>query len=200
MSAHEETDGARGEREQLCQRISADCADGLWRGNEIEVPYKRWRIRLDVNVVTTPECSVPLTRMRALYTSRDRFHFKIYRRGFFDRLRRALGLKVIEVGDAEFDREFAVEGSSAEQLRALFSDEAVCRLLRAQSSLHLESRTAEGWPGSQGVEGTDELCFHAPGFIGDVEQLKLLFSLFAAVLDRLCRIGSACEEAPPHTG
>ena len=34
------------------------------------------------------------------------------------------------------------------------------------------------------------------GDVKDVERLKKLFDLFAEVLDELCRMGSATEEAP----
>ena len=35
--------------------------------------------------------------------------------------------------------------------------------------------------------------------IKDVERLKALFDLFAAVLDQLCRIGSAYKQEPGVT-
>ena len=35
--------------------------------------------------------------------------------------------------------------------------------------------------------------------IKDVERLKALFDLFAAVLDQLCRIGSAYKQEPGIT-
>jgi hypothetical protein len=37
---------------------------------------------------------------------------------------------------------------------------------------------------------------HDPHVHPDAERLKLLFDLFAETLDRLCRIGSAYEDAP----
>jgi len=52
----------------------------------------------------------------------------------------------------------------------------------------------------------DELSFQDVGVIKDVERLKALFDLFAAVLDQLCQIGSAYKEEPgghavrPHRG
>jgi hypothetical protein len=49
---------------------------------------------------------------------------------------------------------------------------------------------------SQVPEGVDELHFQVVGVIKDVERLKALFDLFAAVLDRLCRIGSAQKQMP----
>jgi len=45
----------------------------------------------------------------------------------------------------------------------------------------------------------DELYFQVNGEIKDVERLKALFDLFAAVLDQLCRIGSAYKQEPGIT-
>jgi hypothetical protein len=46
----------------------------------------------------------------------------------------------------------------------------------------------------------DELCFHVPGVIEDIQRLKRLFDLFAVTLDQLCRVGSAYETAPEPEG
>jgi hypothetical protein len=42
----------------------------------------------------------------------------------------------------------------------------------------------------------DELHFQVVGVTKDAERLKALFDLFAAVLDQLCRIGSAYKQEP----
>lgn len=42
----------------------------------------------------------------------------------------------------------------------------------------------------------DELSFTVAGVIKDVDRLKLLYELFAATLDELCRIGSAYSSDP----
>jgi hypothetical protein len=40
------------------------------------------------------------------------------------------------------------------------------------------------------------LRFEVLGIIKDLERLKALFDLFAAVLNQLCRIGSAYKQHP----
>jgi len=42
----------------------------------------------------------------------------------------------------------------------------------------------------------DELHFQVVGVIKDVDRLKALFDLLAAVLEHLCRIGSAYRMSP----
>jgi hypothetical protein len=42
----------------------------------------------------------------------------------------------------------------------------------------------------------DELHFQVIGVIKNVERLKALFDLFAAVLNQMCRMGSAYKQEP----
>ena len=69
-------------------------------------------------------------------------------------------------------------------------------LIPAQPKIRLEVKDSEGWFGPKFPEDVDELHFQVVGVIKDVERLKGLFDLFAEVLDRLCRIGSACKRVP----
>jgi hypothetical protein len=52
----------------------------------------------------------------------------------------------------------------------------------------------EGFFGPRIPDDVDELHFEILGVIKDVERLKALFDLFVAVLDQLCRIGSAYKQ------
>jgi hypothetical protein len=70
------------------------------------------------------------------------------------------------------------------------------RLLEAQPDIRLEVKDSEGWFGPRFPENVDALHFQVVGVIKDVERLKALFELFAAMLDRLCRIGSAYKQEP----
>ncbi len=66
----------------------------------------------------------------------------------------------------------------------------------AQPQIHLSVKDSEGWSGPSFPHDVDELHFQVLGVIKEVDRLKALFDLFAAVLDRLCQIGSAYEELP----
>jgi hypothetical protein len=57
-------------------------------------------------------------------------------------------------------------------------------------------KDSEGWFGPRFPEDVDELYFQVVGVIKDVERLKALFDLFAAVLDQLCKVGSAYKQEP----
>ena len=72
-------------------------------------------------------------------------------------------------------------------------------MVQAQPNIRLEVKDSEGWFGPTFPEDVDELHFQVVGVIKDVERLKALFDLFAAVLDQLCRIGSAYKQEPGVT-
>ena len=69
-------------------------------------------------------------------------------------------------------------------------------MIQAQPEFRLDVKDSEGWFGPKFPEDVDELHFQVAGVIKDVERLKALFDLFAALLDRLCRIGSAYKQDP----
>ena len=134
--------------------------------------------------------------MRAPYVNPEGFRFTIYRKGLFSELGKLLGMQDIEVGDPEFDEAFIIKGTDEAKVRDLFADPEVRSLIQAQPKIRLEVKDSEGWFGPEFPEDVDELHFQVVGVIKDVERLKALFDLFAAVLDRLCRIGSAYKQVP----
>ena len=78
----------------------------------------------------------------------------------------------------------------------MLSDPTLRQMIQDQPKIRLEVKDSEGWFGPKFPEDVDELHFQVVGVIKDVERLKSLFDLFAAVLDRLCRIGSAYKQVP----
>ncbi|MEO5960609.1 MAG: DUF3137 domain-containing protein [Opitutaceae bacterium] len=140
--------------------------------------------------------TIVYTRLRAPFINPDRFRFTIHRRGLFSDLTKWFGMQDVEVGHAEFDRDFIIKGTDAAKLQALFANPTLRSLVEAQPAIHLTVKDNEGVFGPTFPPDTDELCFHTTGVIKDVERLKHLFVLFAETLDQLCRIGSAYEKAP----
>ena len=182
---------------QLCAELGVDFKKGrLFQPDRVEVKHGEWTILLDTFAVSTGKVVVVFTRMRAPYVNPDGFRFTVYRRGLFSEIAKWFGMQDVEVGHPDFDRDFIVKGTSEERLRALLDDDTLRALIAAQPEIHFTVKDDEGRFGPEFPEHTDELCFHVPGTIKDVEQLKQLFDLFAETLDRLCRIGSAYERAP----
>jgi hypothetical protein len=81
-------------------------------------------------------------------------------------------------------------------VRGLFADAGVRSLMLAQRQVHLSVKDGEGRFGPSLLDDVDELRFQVLGVIKEVDGLKALFDLFAEILHRLCRIGSAYEDDP----
>ena len=183
---------------QLSQEIGLEFVEGgFWKGSKVQAHVGPWTMTLDTHTVSHRRQShVTYTRMRAPYVNPEGFRFTIYRKGLFSDLGKLLGMQDIEVGDPEFDEAFIIKGNDEVRVRDLFADPEIRSLIQAQPKIRLEVKDSEGWFGPEFPEDVDELHFQVVGVIKDVERLKALFDLFAAVLDRLCRIGSAYKQEP----
>src|SRR3954454_2800308 len=92
-----------------------------------------------------------------------------------------------------------IKGNDESRAMTLFSNPKIRQMVQDQPKIRLEVKDSEGWFGPKFPENVDELHFQVGGVIKDVERLKVLFDLFAAVLDQLCRIGSAYKQEPGIT-
>jgi hypothetical protein len=185
---------------QLSQEIGADFIEGgFWKGNKVQAHVGIWTITLDIYTESTGETHVTYTRMRVPYVNPEGFRFTIYRKGFFSELGKLFGMQDIEVGDSDFDEAFIIKGTDEFRVRDLFANPQIRQMIQAQPKIRLDVKDSEGWFGPTFPEDVDELHFQVVGVMKDIERLKALFDLFAAVLDQLCRIRSAYKQEPGVT-
>jgi hypothetical protein len=183
--------------ESLARQISGEYVDGGFFGRtKVVVDTAHWKITLDTYTVSNGKTSTTYTRLRAPYVNRDGFRFYVARSGLFTPVGEMLGFGDIRVGHPTFDEAFVLKGNDETKVRLLFSDPQIMQLLAAQPRVKFEVRDDEGWFASRFPNGVDELYFSAYGIIKDISRLRALFDLFAAVLHRLCAIGSAYEDDP----
>lgn len=170
--------------------------DGIFSTPRVEKRNGPWTLTLDTYSVHAGNTHIVFTRMRAPYVNPDGFRFKLYRAGPFSALGALLGMQAVEVGDPEFDAAIVLKTEDEGRARALFADPKTRALVVAQPKVLLEVKDDEGWFGAKFPENVDCLRFQAGGVIKDAERWKSLFALFPALLERLCRIGSAMREEP----
>jgi hypothetical protein len=179
---------------QFSQEIGAEfIKGGLWKGSKVQAHVGPWTITLDLGF-SQDENETRTTRIRATYVNADGFRFSIYRKSVLSNLGKLLGMQDIAVGDPEFDQAFIIKGNDEDRVRALFADPKIRLMIQNQPMFRLEVKDSGGWFGPKFPENVDELHFEVLGVIKDVERLKTLFQLFAAVLDQLCKIGSAYKQ------
>ena len=118
---------------QLCDEIGGEyIGGGLFGDSKVRVQVKEWVITLDTYTVSTGESHSTYTRMRAPYVNKDGFRFAIYRKGLFSELGKFFGTQDIEVGYAEFDRDFIIKGNDESKVRALFANARIRQLIQSQ--------------------------------------------------------------------
>ena len=182
---------------QLCQEVGAEFVDGgFWKGKKVLARVEDWTITLDTYTVSTGQSSTTYTRMRAPFVNADGFRFAIYRKGPLSKLGKALGMKDIEVGYPELDRDFIIKGNDQAKMHALFANERVRELIQSQRSIRFQIKEVKGRRREGLPEGTDELHFQVTGVIKGLPRLKSLYELFALTLNQLCHIGPASGDDP----
>ena len=184
--------------QNLSEQIGSEFVKGgLFCGpDKVIAHYKDWIITLDTYTVSNGKTSTTYTRMRAPYVNADGFRFTLYRSGIFSEIGEFLGFHDIEIGNEDFDKAFVIKSSDEEKVKELLAEPKILELIDQQPRFHLEVKDDEGWFRRNFPEGVDELYFRVPGVIKDIEQLKGLFEVFAEVLNRLCIIGAAYQNAP----
>jgi hypothetical protein len=181
---------------QLSEEIGAEFVEGgFWKGSKVQAHVGPWKVTLDTST-SDEDGKTPVTRLRAPYVNPEGFRFTIYRKGFFSDLGKLLGMQDIEIGDPEFDEAFLIKGNDESKVCDLFGNPKIRQMIQDQPKIHLAVKNSEGWFGPKFPENVDELHFQVVGVIKDIETLKSLFNLFAALLDQLCKIGSAYKQEP----
>lgn len=184
--------------QQLSDEIDGEyIGDGFFDVPKVVARHEEWEITLDTHTVSSGKNKKTYTRIRAPYVSKNGFQFRIYRRSFFSNIGKFFGLQDIEVGYEEFDRDFIIQGNDPYKVELLFADPILRNLLLSIEKIDLSVKDGSGWFESRKtIKPIDNLHFQVVGVIKDIEQLKLLFELFAETLEQLCDIGAAYDQEP----
>ena len=145
---------------------------GLFRTSKVQAHINDSAVVLDSYSVSSGDSSTTYTRIRAPFQNKDGFQFTLFRTGLVSKIDKALGAQDIEIGDADFDRDFTIQSNNESKVRALFASLSIRQLIQAQRSIRLRLKE-------------NELHFEVQGIIKDLERLKSLFELFREMLGRL---------------
>jgi len=177
---------------QLANELDATYIDAsFWERRKIQAAHGGWLITLEEHGKHHH------ARMRAPFLNPGGFRFTVYRKGVFTELGKYLGMQDVEVGHADFDRDFVIKGTDETKLRQIFGNARIRELIVAQPRVHFEVNDSHGafvtLFANKPVEHLDVLEFEidTKPSIQDKERLRLMFELFAETLDELCRMGTA---------
>jgi len=186
---------------KLSKELEADFQEGsFWQGktDRVDASFKSWIITLDTFYQSSGNAQMPFTRMRAPFINKDGFRFKIFNENFFTNIGKLFGMQDIVVGYPEFDNKFIIQGNNLDKVKALFDSETIRNLLTKVDKVQFEIKDDEGFFNRKKYQkdGADLLYFVSVGVIKDLETLRVLYALFAAVLEQLCQMDSAYETDP----
>ena len=179
--------------QELCEHIPATFFKGKWnKPDRVEASHGNWMITLDSFSVDSSQ----FTRIRAPYVNRDDFTFRIFRQMGIHKLDKLLGMKDLEVGYPEFDREFIIQGSDQRKLKMMFANPNIRALIRFQPKILFKLRPDMPLFQKKFPKDINEVYFHCGGIVRNLEQLQDLYDLFSLTLDHLCAIGTAYKDDP----
>jgi len=179
---------------QLAEQLQGEYVKGSFmKTDRVEAYHGDWMIVLDTFVID----KMVFTRIRAPYINRDDFTFKIYREHLGHKISKAFGMKDVEVGHPEFDKDFIIQGSDERKLQMMFANPSIRQLISWQPKILLElRRDAPIFSKPKFPDDVNEIYYQVTGIIKDLDQLHDLFELFGHTLDHLCAIGTAYEDDP----
>lgn len=164
---------------------------GFFGKDEVHIIYEDWEIILDHFSRKSGKSRRSYTRIRAPFLNRDNLYFKLYREGFFTGIAKYFGMKDIQLNNEDFDNQFVLKGNDEFKITWIFDSTFVKQYLFQIDRIMLEIKDGSGmfWS-SKYEDGNDELYFEQSGILKDIEQLRSLFELFAAVLEKITELDS----------
>jgi hypothetical protein len=160
---------------------------------EVKVKWLHWDILFDIHPGERTSSST-LTRVRAMFISKDNFLFTLYQQDIFSEIAKFFGMQDIEVGHSDFDSSFVIKSNNANQIKALLKNKELRKILLKYPYVYFDIRKNEGFLSEDFPKGILELYLHEIGVVLDIEELRAFYRLFSETLKELCSIGSAYEK------
>ncbi|NBG88841.1 DUF3137 domain-containing protein [Isachenkonia alkalipeptolytica] len=170
---------------------------GLFKPDKMIGNLHNWTITLDTYTVSTGKSAATYTRIRAPYSAKDDFRFKIYQKGIFSNIGKLLGSQDVEIGIPSLDENFIIQGNDEAKMKTLFTHESIQKIIEGQDRIRLEVKEDDGFMGTKFPEGVKQLYFEDYGVIKDEKRLVALFYLFGEVLKKMSEM-DAIENIDPQ--
>jgi hypothetical protein len=161
-----------------------------WRSDMTEIDYNNWKIIFDNYILWSGKYSQKFTRIVVPFVSLDNFRFEIYDNSIVRTIEKIFGAQDIEIGRPEFDKAFVIKANNEFKIKSLLQNHKIRNLIEVQKEINIEVSDQKGIWEEKLPEKEFELSYFIEGEIKDVEELKLLLSLFKEMLDVLYQMKS----------
>jgi len=185
-------------KEEIWRQIATDIGGeyidgGFWKNGTLRYQHQNWELLLDT---WADGNGGSYTRMRIPFVNKDGLQFRIYEEGFFSGIAKAFGGQDIHIQDPRFDPKFIIQGNNPQKVKLLLRDAQLKALFDVIPKINVRVKSSQGIFSKKFPPNVDMLLFQQGGIVKDKEKLKLLFKLFAVLLERLVQIDSAYEDDP----
>jgi len=201
----------------LSEEMGAQFIDrgALKGGPKVVATYKNWEIEMDmysvqnqnshgpgtnsgqgINIGPNANTTTHYTRIVAPFVKKSDYSLNIHRESGFSKALKIFGVKDIEIGNPEFDKNYRVKSNDEEQTIALFMNEKFSNIVTGNiGNGLLEIEDIKGLFTKKDNVTMSRVSYTVVGEILDHEWLKSLFMMVGVVLDQMVEIGKASEQS-----
>ena len=156
--------------------------------DRIEADFQNWHMVYDIYIVPVGNLWLAYTRLRAPFTAKTDFKFRISRKTFLSKIAEKFGKSNVQTGDALIDDAFVIESNDAEKIKHLLSDKNIKILLLKKADSDFQFSHRHKSIGRVFPKGCDGLNLAVLGDC-DAEMLMLMYNLFGEILTSLMESG-----------
>src|SRR5687767_14510955 len=121
---------------KLSEETKAQFVNGnIWNSHKVVLQEKEWTLTLDTFAAHAGKVTVPFTRLRAPFVSKDNFRFKIKNRNFFSAIPDFFGRKNANTGFPDFDKHFVISTTDEYKLQKFFANKTLRELIVGQKEV-----------------------------------------------------------------
>lgn len=132
------------------------------------------------------------------YAPREHFSFAIRTEKSVDQIGKAFGLQDIQLGDADFDHKFLIQGTDAGKVVNLFSDMRLRDLIlqNALTELRLLAETGDMPFEHRVPKGRHAILYNHDHIVDKFDQLESIYNILTSVVHKLGAIPSLADDTP----
>ncbi|WP_367755239.1 hypothetical protein [Flavobacterium sp. WC2430] len=161
-----------------------------WYSDRTEIDYKNTKVVFDNYTLWSGKFSTEKTRVIVSFISVDNFKFEIYRNGFVRKIEKLFGAQDIEIGRADFDKDFIIKANNEFKTKKLLQNQKIRNYLENLKEVNIQISDQNGIWEDKLPKGELQLSFFSDEEIKDFQVLNLLLDLFKEMLDELFEMNS----------
>lgn len=164
----------------------------------VSVPEKPWTITFHMHQKGIGGAVTDSSSVYVPFKAKGSFSFDLHNRSLVGDASKVFGAQDIEVGEAEFDREYIIKGSDETAVKRIFGNARVQELIKLQPHLKLfiQDEPKELAEHGSVPPGIHVLAFKDKSAINSYERLTLVYDLMLATIEEMLKADVTSPQDP----